>query len=352
VALVAVDPATGEIRALVGGRDYQVSQFNRVTLARRQAGSAFKPFVYLAALRPRDGPPLFTASSMVADAPVTIMVDGKPWSPRNYEKRYQGRVSVRRALEQSLNSATVRISQAVGLPVIVDTANAFGFHTNLAPVPAVALGAFEVTPLDLAWAYVPFASGGVRPGAIHAVRAVDRADGTRVLPAQDKSAANVMSPAEAYLMTSLLQGVIRNGTAASVPPLDVSGEVAGKTGTTNEGRDAWFVGYSSRLLAVVWVGFDEGQGHGLSGPQAALPIWADFMKQALGAYPAPPFAVPDGINFADIDAANGKLAGSSCPLVIRETFLAGTEPERCNEHRGLADRILEWSRRLREWFLH
>jgi len=352
VALVAVDPATGEIRALVGGRDYQASQFNRVTLARRQAGSAFKPFVYVAALRPRDGPPPFTAASMVDDAPLIIMVDGKPWSPRNYQGRYQGRVSVRSALEQSLNSATVRISQTVSLPVIVETARAFGFHTNLAPVPSVALGAFEVTPLDLAWAYVPFAGGGVRPGAVHAVRAVNRADGTRVLLDQDKPAANVMSPAEAYLMTSLLQGVIRTGTAASVAALGASGELAGKTGTTNEGRDAWFVGYSSRLLAVVWVGFDDGQAHGLSGAQAALPIWADFMKQALGAYPAPPFAVPDGVSFADIDATNGKLAGSSCPLVIRETFLAGTEPEQCDEHRGLSDRILEWSRRLRDWFSH
>ena len=167
----------------VGCRDCQASQFNRVTLAQRQAGSAFKPFVYLAALRPRDGPPLFTAASMVDDAPLTIMVDGKPWSP----------------------------------------------------------------------------------------------------------------------------------------------------------REAWFVGYSSRFLAVVWVGFDDGEAHGLSGARAALPIWADFMSQALGAYPAPPFAVPDGISFADIDTTNGKLAG--------------TEPERCDEHRGLSDRILEWSRRPREWFL-
>ncbi len=343
VALIAVDPATGEIRALVGGRDYQTSQFNRVTLARRQAGSAFKPFVYLAALHPRDGRPRFTAASMV---------DGKPWSPRNYEERYAGRVSLRRALEQSLNSATVRISQAVSLPVIVETGRAFGFGASLAPVPAAALGAFEVTPLELAWAYIPFASGGGRPDAIHAVRSVDRADGAPVLSAQDKVATNVIPPAEAYLMTSLLQGVIRTGTAASVSALGTSGEIAGKTGTSNDGRDAWFVGYSSRLLAIVWVGFDDGQAHGLSGAQAALPIWADFMRQALGAYPAPAFAVPGGISFADIDATNGKLARSSCPLIIRETFLAGTEPERCDEHRGLSDRILEWSRRLRDWFLH
>jgi penicillin-binding protein 1B len=352
VALVAVDPATGEIRALVGGRDYQASQFNRVTLARRQAGSAFKPFVYLAALQPRDGRPRFTAASMVDDAPLTVMVDGKPWSPRNYEERYAGRVSLRRALENSLNSATVRISQAVGLPVIIETGRAFGFGASLTPVPAVALGAFEVTPLELAGAYLPFASGGARPDSIHAVRAVDRADGTRAVSTHDKPATNVISPAEAYLMTSLLQGVIRTGTAASVSALGTSGEIAGKTGTSNDGRDAWFVGYSSRLLAIVWVGFDDGQAHGLSGAQAALPIWADFMRQALGAYPAPAFTVPGGISFADIDATNGKLARSSCPLVTRETFLAGTEPERCDEHRGLSDRLLEWSRRLRDWFLH
>ena len=352
IALVAVDPATGQIRALVGGRDYATSQFNHVTLARRQAGSAFKPFVYAAALGPRDGPPRFTAASMVDDAPITIMAGTEPWSPRNYEGRYQGRVSVRRALEQSLNGATVRISQTVGVPAIVETAATFGFKKNMAPLPAVALGALEVTPLDLAGAYAPFASGGIRPGAIRAVHAVYRADGTLVPSTQDRPPTRVISPAEAYLMTSLLEGVIRSGTASSARTLGAQGSVAGKTGTTNEGRDAWFVGYSSRLLAVVWVGFDDGQAHGLSGAQAALPIWADFMSQALGAYASPGFTVPDGVTFADVDATNGKLAGSSCPLIVRETFLAGTEPERCREHLGWTDRFLDWSRRLREWFRH
>ena len=153
-------------------------------------------------------------------------------------------------------------------------------------------------------------------------------------------------------MTSLLQGVVRSGTGASVRALGVTGDIAGKTGTTNEGRDAWFVGYSSSLLAVVWVGFDDGQAHGLSGAQAALPIWADFMRQALAAYPAPSFSVPDGISFADIDATNGKRAGAGCPLVIRETFLTGTVPPECDEHSGLLDRFLDLSRRFREWFLH
>jgi len=349
VALVAVDPATGEIRALVGGRSYEKSQFNHVTLARRQAGSAFKPFVYAAALKPRDGAPRFTAASMIDDAPLTLTVDGEAWSPHNYEGRYEGHVSVRRALEQSLNGATVRISQAVGLPLVVETAAAFGFDKNLAPRPAIALGALEVTPLDLARAYATFADGGIRPGAMHTVHAAYQADGTQARPTGDSPATVVMSPAEAYLMTSLLEGVVRSGTASSASALGVPAEIAGKTGTTNEGRDAWFVGYSSRLLAVVWVGFDDGRPHGLSGAQAALPIWADFMRQALGAYPSPAFTVPNGISFADVDATNGKLARSSCPLVIRETFLAGTEPERCEEHLGLAERFLDWTRRLRDW---
>src|SRR5262249_14787505 len=147
-ALVALDPATAEIRALVGGRDYRTSQFNRALMARRQPGSAFKPFVYAASLSPQNGQTRFTAASIVDDSPLTIQVSGKPWTPRNYEERYQGRVTLRRALEQSLNSATVRIAQAVGLPEVVATAHAFGFGDNLAPVPAVALGAFEVTPVD------------------------------------------------------------------------------------------------------------------------------------------------------------------------------------------------------------
>jgi len=351
-ALVALDPATGEIRAFVGGRDYEVSQFDRVTLARRQPGSAFKPFVYLAALRPRERGLPFTAATMVDDAPITITVDGKPWSPRNYEDRYEGRVSVRHALEQSLNGATVRVAQAVGSPAIVETARLLGLAQNAAPVPALALGALEVAPLDLAGAYLPFANGGRRPGAIRSVRAVYQADGSQVLPGDAQAPSRVITPAEAYLMTSLLQGVVRSGTASSAQSIGVRGQVAGKTGTTNEGRDAWFVGYSSRLVALVWVGFDDGQAHGLSGAAAALPIWSQFMKQALDAYPAPSFAVPEGITMANVDATNGKLAGNACPLVVREIFLAGTEPGPCTEHRELSQRVKKWWERLRDWFRH
>jgi len=250
-ALIALDPTTGEIRAYVGGRDYQASQFDRVTLARRQPGSAFKPFVYLAAIRPRAGALPFTAATMVEDAPITLTVNGKPWSPRNYEDRYEGRVSVRRALEQSLNGATVRIAQVVGAPAIAETAKAFGLVQKATAIPSLALGALEVTPIDLAAAYIPFAGGGLGPAAIRSVRAVYQADGSPSAVADDAAPSAVITPGEAYLMTSLLQGVIRSGTARTAQSLAASSEIAGKTGTTNEGRDAWFVGYSSRLVAAV-----------------------------------------------------------------------------------------------------
>jgi penicillin-binding protein 1B len=348
--LIAVDPTTGQIRALVGGRDYAVSQFNRAVLARRQPGSAFKPFVYLAALSPRGGDrPSFTAASLVDDSPITLTVGGTPWSPRNYEDRYEGRVRVRQALEHSLNAATVRLAQAVGLGVVIDTARTLGITSDLAPVPAAALGAFEVTPIELARAYLSFASGGVRPGGLTAVRTAYDGDGLPLHADDDEEATRVMPPADAYLMTSLLQGVVDSGTAASARALGLTAQVAGKTGTTNEARDAWFVGYTPTLLALVWVGFDNGEAHGLSGAEAAVPIWADFMKQALEAYPSSPFAIPDGVTEANIDATNGKLANRFCPIVAREVFLAGTEPEVCTEHGGVTDQVGDWWRRFRDW---
>jgi penicillin-binding protein 1B len=333
-ALVAMDPATGAIRALVGGRDYQQSQFNRAVHGRRQPGSAFKPFVYLTALRARAGGAPITAISRVDDSPLTVRIDGKSWSPRNDGGRYEGRVTVRRALERSLNTATVRLAQAVGLRAVAETARAMGITADMPPLPALALGAFEVSPVELARAYAPFANRGVRPAAATAVRAVYQPGGGHLLPRHDAASRPVISAAEAYLMTSLLGGVVRSGTGVSLRSYGISGEVAGKTGTTNEGRDAWFIGYSSRLLAVVWVGFDQDDAHGLAGAQAALPIWGDFMKQALDAYPAPPFAVPDGISVAAIDPSTGRSATPHCPLVIREVFLAGTDPLACDEHGG------------------
>jgi penicillin-binding protein 1B len=349
-ALVAIDTRTGQIRAMVGGRDYHTSQFNRATLAARQPGSAFKPFVYLAALRHRGNRrPRLTPASLVEDSPVTLTVKGRTWSPRNYDDRYEGRVTVRRALEASLNAATVRVAEATGLPAVVATATALGIRSEMAPVPALALGAFEVSPLELAGAYLPLASAGWRRETF-SVATVQARDGRQLLAAPGNHAERVISAAEAYLLTSLLEGVVRTGTAAGAVDLPA---VAGKTGTTNEGHDAWFVGYSSTLLTLVWTGFDSGRSPGLTGTQAALPIWTDFMRRALDVYPAPGFTVPEGISAASIDPTTGKLATPSCPLTAREVFLSGTEPQPCDEHRNLGDRLREWLwEPFRSWFGH
>lgn len=348
-ALVALDPATGHIRAMVGGRRYLTSQYNRATLAHRQAGSAFKPFVYAAALTaPSNGGRGFTLATFLDDSPLTLTVDGAPWSPRNYDDRYLGRVTVREALQQSLNAATVRLAQDVGLPTIVERARALGIESRLDPVPAMALGAFEVTPLELARAYLPFFNGGLRTPPAHAVRALQ--DGNGTVETDDEEDRPVMSPAEAYLMTSLLEGVVNAGTGAAARSLGVTGAVAGKTGTTNEGRDAWFVGGGPGLVAAVWVGYDSGEPHGMSGAEGALPIWAEFMRPALESVAPRAFSVPAGVSFVEIDLTNGKTANRFCPRTAREVFLAGTEPEICRDHGGLGDRVEEWWNRLRNWW--
>ena len=349
VAVLVVEPATGEIRALVGGRDYLASQFNRATSARRQPGSAFKPIVYLAALHAGEGAPFFTAASRVEDLPITLESNGQPWSPRNSEDRYEGIVTVRQALEQSLNSATVRIAQTVGLPNVIAMARALGLQSQLAPVPAMALGAFEVTPLELARAYLPLANAGARPAAVSGIRSVQFGD-EEVTPSGGEEPVRVVSPAEAWLLTSLLKGVVTSGTGSAVRTSGLPDVVAGKTGTSNDGRDAWFVGYAPRLLALVWVGFDSGEPHGMSGARAALPIWVDFMKQALDAYPQSDFEVPPGISFSDVDVTNGKRAARACPVVVREAFLASTEPPLCDEHRGVIDHVVDGWNRLTDWF--
>jgi penicillin-binding protein 1B len=347
-ALIVLDTTTGQVRALVGGRDYRLSQFNRAVLARRQPGSAFKPFVYLAALTPRQEGPRFTAASLIEDAPITVVVDGKPWSPKNYDDHYQGMVTVRRALEGSLNTATVRLAQAVGLGTVVGTARALGVEGDLKPVPALALGVFETTPLDLARAYLPLANGGLAPsgGAVDTVTD----DSGRAIWSAGRETRQVIGAPEAFLVTSLLEGVINAGTGAAARAMGVPGAVAGKTGTTNDGRDAWFVGYSSNLLALVWVGFDDGAPAGLTGAEGALPIWSEFMRQALDVYPGGAFPEPAGVIYAKIDAGNGRRATAYCPVVVTEVFLAGTEPPPCEEHGGVTEQIGRWWDRVWDWF--
>ncbi|MGH7322796.1 MAG: PBP1A family penicillin-binding protein [Candidatus Rokuibacteriota bacterium] len=331
-AIVALDPATGEIRALVGGRDYTASQFNRATHARRQPGSAVKPFVFLAALRygPGGGLPRFTPASMIDDEPLTLTYDRVTWTPRNYKDRFEGSVTLRRGLERSLNAATVRLAQEVGLETVIRTARDVGLTSPMAPVPAVSLGGFEVTPLELAIGYATLANGGERvtPTAIRAV--VSRGVAEKP-PAMSRTA--VLRAEEAFVITHLLRGVMDRGTGAAARTLGIQGPVAGKTGTTNEGRDAWFVGYTPRLVVLVWIGFDERDVLSLSGADAALPIWADFMRTAVAVTPSGDLSAPPFVTFHDVNPVNGKLASQYCPLRIREAFLPFTEPrDVCTDH--------------------
>jgi penicillin-binding protein 1B len=340
-ALVALDPATGEVRALVGGRDYAQSQFNR---------AVFKPLVYLAALRfgPDGQAPRFTPASLVSDEPLTLRVGSESWSPRNHEDRFEGTVTLRRALEQSLNAATVRIGIETGLPAVIHTAREVGLTSPLQPVPALTLGSFEVTPMELATAYATLANGGERltPTLVRAV--VDR-PGQVAEPPRRRTPA--LRPAEAYLLTHLLRGVVERGTGAGVRDLGLEGVVAGKTGTTNDGRDAWFVGFTPRLVALVWVGFDEAGVLRLTGGQAALPIWADFVRTAMAVLPSEGFPVPASVTLRDIDPATGKLATRYCPVVFREAFLAGTEPqESCPDHGGVLPLVESLFRRFLDFF--
>ena len=331
--LVALDPASGEIRAMVGGRDYAATQWNRAVHARRQPGSAFKPFVYLAALQPgpRGEPPRVTPVSRLEDQPFTLRTSAESWSPRNFEDRFEGPVTVRRALEQSLNAATVRLALDVGLEAVIRAARAAGFTSPLEPVPALALGSFEVTPLELATAYATLANLGarVRPTPIRAIADGDGAVLAESAPTREA----VLEPAPVFVLTHLLRGVVERGTGAAARTLGADGHVAGKTGTTNDGRDAWFVGLTPRLVTLVWVGFDEADVMRLSGGQAALPIWADFMRTALAVAPSGSFPVPSSVTFRDVDPTNGRLATAYCPVTFREAFVASTEPrDSCTDH--------------------
>ena len=341
-ALIALDPATGTIRALVGGRDYQVSQFNRVVQARRQPGSLFKPFVYLAALQRRDLVPPITPATILQDSPIALVWgtgEEETWSPRNYDGEYRGSMTFRRALEQSINVPTVRVAvtqTAPGqtlLPDIVALAKRCGIGSPLRAYPAMALGAFETSPLEIAVAYSTFANGGFRvaPNALLGVvgssgRRVERHN-QPVVRAADSDAIAVLG--------SILQGVVDRGTGASARRLGAQGIFAGKTGTTNDGRDAWFIGFSPRLLVAVWVGFDDNRGLNLSGSMAALPIFADFARRIPSHSFEVPFPLTEGVVTASIDPATGMLVTEECPASFNELFLAGTEPTvRCTVHGG------------------
>jgi penicillin-binding protein 1B len=345
-AIVVLRPADGALLALVGGRDYGRSQFNRAVQARRSPGSTFKPFVFAAglerALRQTDFE--FTVATVFEDAPFEIKAGGKMWSPANFDRLYRGPVTVRDALEQSINVPTVRAALTVGLGEVVEVAHRYGIDSELEAVPSLALGAEEVTPLELATAYAPLANGGWRVHAHGLTALVDR-DGVPRDPAIPPPEA-VMEPALAYLVTNVLEGAVERGTARAAHDLGLTGHAAGKTGTSNDLRDAWFVGYTPDVLALVWVGYDDNRLVGMTGGAAALPIWVDLIAR-IGEADADPFPRPDGIVEISIDPTTGQRATRRCPERRDELFLRGAEPEeRCAVHGGAREHRRPFWRRF------
>ena len=334
VALVAMDAHTGEIRALVGGRNYGESQLNHA-LARRQPGSVFKPFVYAAAFdNVAEGfTPIVTPVTTVDDVPTTFEFDGKDYTPDNYGEEFYGTVTVRDALIHSLNVATVKVAELIGYQRVVNLTRQMGLGTNIQPTPAVALGAYEMTPIDVAAAYTPFATNGFRAEPLY-LRAVLAADGT-VEETGGPRVRAVLDPRVAFLTTSIMEDVINRGTGVTVRSMGFTPDAAGKTGTS---RDGWFAGFTSNLLCVVWVGFDDNRDLGLSGSASAAPIWAEFMKRAV-ALPqyknTTEFDPPPGVIAELIDPRSGELANSSCPQSVQEYFIAGSEPtEVCGQQQA------------------
>ena len=334
VAVVVMDPHTGEIKALIGGRNYGESQLNHA-LARRQPGSVFKPFVYAAAFDDavENLEPVVTPVTTVDDSPTTFEFDGKDYTPSNYGEEFYGMVTVRDALIHSLNVATVKVAELIGYQRVVDLAHQMGLGGNIQPTPAVALGAYDMTPIEVAAGYTAFAGNGVRAEPLF-IRSVIAGNGSTA-EFNSPSTRSVLDPRVAFLTTNLMEDVINHGTGYPVRQIGFTAPAAGKTGTSHDG---WFAGYTSNLLCVVWVGFDDNRDLGLAGGQTAAPIWAEFMKRAV-ALPkyrdTQNFDPPPGIVEQSVDPQTGQLATPSCPQIMTEYFISGTEPNQyCQLHGG------------------
>ena len=351
-ALLSIDNETGDVLAMIGGYDFARSEFNRAVQALRQPGSAFKPFIYGAALTRG-----FTPVSTVIDRPVvyTDPVSGFVWAPRNYGRKFYGPMTMRDALKKSVNNATVHLFRDLGVRYVIDYARRFGIQSPLSSDLSLALGSSSVTLLELTRAYAVYPRGGKRIVPRFITRVVDRentelltdaplgdvpppvlkpllAEGearmesypdSEILPTQQ-----LISPADAYLMSDLLRTVVLEGTGRGLRRLGRT--VAGKTGTTNEYSDAWFMGFSPELTTGVWVGHDDNQvlGWGESGGRTALPIWGDFMEVALAPFPRRDFEVPEKIEFQRVDRSTGLLADAHTQDAYFQPFLEGTAPER------------------------
>jgi penicillin-binding protein 1B len=338
VALIAMDPHTGQVLALVGGRNYGFSQLDHA-VAKRPTGSIFKPFVYAAAMNSAiDGSnPVLTPITMVKDEPSTFSYGDQIYEPRNYKEEYHGDVALRYALAHSLNNATVKLAEQVGYEKVADLAKSAGI-ASVKPTPAMALGAYDASPLDMAAAYTAFANGGVRLSPV-LVNSVRNSRGDVVMDFKpDKR--QVLDPRVAGVMTSMMEGVINFGTAAGVRARGFTAPAAGKTGSSHDG---WFAGYTSELLCIVWVGYDDYSDLHLSGAQTAAPIWAEFMKRAL-TIPrysnARAFSAPEGVVQVQLDKVSNRLATPACPDDYSISFVAGTEPhDNCEQGGSFLSRI-------------
>lgn len=319
-AFVSLDPADGTVKALVGGYDFGKSEYNRAVTARRQPGSVFKPIIYGAAIDQG-----YSAASILIDNPVIFTDDEtqKVWKPENYEKKFYGRTTMRDALTYSRNLATVKLLREIGIRPVVNFAKQIGIESPITRDLSLALGSSGVSLLELTSALGVYANGGLRiPPAL--ILSVTDSEG-HVLETRDRSAEQVISKETAYVITNILEDVVQRGTAKRARK--IGRPVAGKTGTTNEFTDAWFVGYTPNLASGVWVGFDDNHslGYKESGGRAALPIWVDYMEEALAGLPVVPFKIPDDIVYAKIDRASGMLAGEG-KAGEYEIFVKGTEP--------------------------
>jgi penicillin-binding protein 1B len=334
-AVVTLDPASGEVRALVGGRDYLTGPFNRAVDALRQPGSLFKPFVYLAAFRHpdrKDGT-FWTAATILKDEPIGIRAGRKIWRPMDYDRQFRGDVTLRYALEHSLNIPTASVGYEVGIQRVAEVAHELGITSDLDEVPSLALGTSGVSLLEITSAYAAIGAGGqARTPTL--LRGIIGPTGKTIHISEEDDPPGV-DPQECYLVTRLLQGVIESGTGAGARSRGVRGTVAGKTGTTDDYRDAWFVGYTPLRATGVWVGFDRRDPVGLSGASAALPIWATIMKETICGSGDGSFSRPPGIVSAMVCTETGELATGACPDFRDEEFLEGTEPTvDCGRHGG------------------
>jgi penicillin-binding protein 1B len=334
--IVALRPQTGEVLALVGGRDYGTSQYDRCTQARRPAGSVFKPFVYIAALEPVEGGPLITLASHLSDDPLEVSTTSGVWRPRNFDRKFHGVVPVRQAFEKSFNVAAARLGQEVGPKRIAEVAHRLGIESPLSLVPSLAIGAADVAPIEMARAYATIANRGLRPEIRTFEDVVNPRGGT--VERQEIRFQRVLDEGTAFLATSLMQGVVDRGTARALRGAGLKGPIAGKTGTSDDERDAWFVGFTPELAVAVWVGFDQPRSLTLSSSRVAVPIWARFVAEATGGTIRGRFVPPGDVTRLDVHPETGAVAMAGCPAHREEFFLRGTEPTRTCPEWGLRPR--------------